>query len=314
MKRNHTLFRKNSRSGFYTLAQTAALFMVALTLGNNLNAQEHVDINMVLIGSTSTTADFDIVLTNDGTTELKFNAIVIRANNAPISSITTPGSTISAIALNNNPDPAWNINGTAPNIVSNMSYLQNGTAFKLNENTNSTSFIPTARPNLPAGVPVTIGRYRLVVNGGTWIPNSQLGFVWHSTAGVVCESDGVLTNFNNSNIRTLRVSAIQSLNVTSSDGNLGIAPNNKLDDKFTFETAVYPNPFDDVIYLELNSDDTNSPVTINVYNAMGMLLDSKDMNLKKDRTIELGLDYAPGVYQVYVTQNELVKISRIVKR
>lgn len=400
-------FDNGSKSSRYTILRTATLFFAALTINTHLNAQEHIDMQMVFVGSTNTTADFDIVLTNDGTTTLNFNAIVLRANNSEISTITTGGSTVTAYALNNNPDPAWSNSGnTGPSVASAIAYNPNGAALKLRESTNSTYFTPGNRPVLPTNVPVNIGRFRFEVTGGTWLPNSALGFSWHHTAGVVCESDGVLTNFNTPTNRTMGVSTLQYLNevnlpttslsqevcgsvVTSPnqlifitevpgatsykirlnggeqeiirpnyafklaqfstinfnteysfdvsveiDGNYGAYgpaciltvnhpddtgvlgfTDNEFDSKsFTFETILAPNPFRDIIHIEVVSDDVSTPINIEVTDATGRQIETRKLNLNFESTFDIGSEYEPGMYQVNVLQNGRVSTSRIIKQ
>ncbi|MGJ8661024.1 MAG: T9SS type A sorting domain-containing protein [Bacteroidota bacterium] len=201
-----------------SLFRNAFLGVFALIVSLNLNAQTHAIMHMEFISSTDTTADFDVILTNDGTTTLNFNAIVLRANNAAITSIATPGAVVDVIALNNNTIPAWTYGGsTWPGLVGDLAYNQLGPAYKLNQSSSST-FFPTqaSRPSLPAGVPVNIGRFRFVVTNGTWIPNSQLGFAWHPTAGIVCSVDNnatILTAMSDISTMTLTSSANQPLNV-----------------------------------------------------------------------------------------------------
>jgi hypothetical protein len=226
MKNYNLTSETNTRLSFTSVFRFALIGMVSLFLSMNTNAQTHADMQMVFVGSTDTTADFDVVLTNDGTTALNFNAIVMRANNATVSTITTSGSTITVIALNNNTIPAWtNSNGTWPAITGNLSYFQTGGSFKLNHSTESTFFNSTNRPSLPANTPVNIGRFRFVVTGGTWIPNSQLGFSWFSNAGIVCSINGapldpVTSNLNTPSTISTGVSANQPLNVPTAGPNI----------------------------------------------------------------------------------------------
>ena len=101
---------------FVTRFTALVALMFAFTTG--VQAQSQITMDMVWVGSTANTADFQVVLTNTGTTALKFNGIIIRGPHALASSITT-GGTISWNALNDNTNPAWN-NGTGawPNLTS----------------------------------------------------------------------------------------------------------------------------------------------------------------------------------------------------
>ncbi len=176
-----------------SLKKCFALAILFTTMSSGLNAQSQITMDMVWVGSTANTADFDIVLTNTGATTLKFNGIIIRGPHAPVASIST-GGTISWNALNNNTNPAWN-NGTAgwPNLASNLPY-STSTAFNLNYSSNNVFFTNVNAPTIPTGAGgINIGRFRVTLTGGTWNPNSEFGFTWHSTAAVIAYVNGATT-------------------------------------------------------------------------------------------------------------------------
>ncbi|UPT71109.1 MAG: T9SS type A sorting domain-containing protein [Flavobacterium sp. JAD_PAG50586_2] len=163
-------------------------FMLFLGLSQSATAQQ-VTMQMVWVGSTATTADFDILLSNtssNGAT-LKFNSIIVRGNHA--ANLLQGGTgTITWAPLNNNTNPEWN-NGTAqwPNVAS-CPYTAGS---RLLNYGSSTAFFTSANaPTIPTGTPVNIGRFRMKVTGGTWVSNSQFGFTFATTAGVVCYING----------------------------------------------------------------------------------------------------------------------------
>jgi hypothetical protein len=82
---------------------------------------------------------------------------------------------------------------------------------------------------------------------------------------------------------------------------------------FLFEAKMYPNPFTDVIRMNVSSDDMESLVSISVYDATGRLVENQTMNLTQQAELQLGENYQPGVYHVNITQNEYTETKRIVK-
>ena len=136
MKNYNLTSETNTRLSFTSVFRFALIGMVSLFLSLNANSQAHADMQMVFVGSTATTADFDVVLTNDGTTTLNFHDMVMRANNNAPGTIATAGSVITVIALNNNPIPAWTVSGlTWPGMTGNLIYNQTYPSFKLNQGT-----------------------------------------------------------------------------------------------------------------------------------------------------------------------------------
>lgn len=171
--------------------KSISLMMVLFAMVFVGHSQTQVTMNMVWVGSTATTADFDVILINTGSTSLKFNGVIVRGNHA--ANLTTAGATITWNALNNNPDPAW-ANGTGsswPNITANLPYTP--ATRLLNYSSNNVFFTNLTAPTIPGGAGVNIGRFRINVSGGTWLPNGEFGFVWATTAAVIAYVNGATT-------------------------------------------------------------------------------------------------------------------------
>jgi Secretion system C-terminal sorting domain/Fibronectin type III domain len=174
------------------MTKSMSLIILFLLICSGVQAQTQITMNMVWVGSTANTADFDVVLINTGTTTLKFNGIIIRGPHAPIATISS-GGTVSWNSLNNNTDPAWNNGiGVWPNQTANLPY-STATAFNLNYSSSNIFFTNANAPTIPTGAGVNIGRFRVTLTGGTWNPNSEFGFVWHSTAAVIAYVNGATT-------------------------------------------------------------------------------------------------------------------------
>jgi hypothetical protein len=134
-----------------------------------------VKMDMEWLSSTTNTADFQIRLTNTGTTVVKLNALIIRGVHAP--KITT--GTITWKALNDNTDPAWL---GWPAVTSNLPYISGQR--KLNFSSATNIFTNETAPIIPTDKGVVVGTFRISTTT-TWNPNTDFKFVWEMTTGGV---------------------------------------------------------------------------------------------------------------------------------
>ena len=135
-----------------------------------------VKMDMEWLSSTTNTADFQIRLTNTGTSVIKLNALIIRGVHSP--KITT--GTITWKALNDNTDPSWL--GWPNKGTTNLPYISGQR--KLNFSSATNIFTNETSPIIPNGTGVVVGTFR-VSTSTTWNPNSNFGFVWEMTTGGV---------------------------------------------------------------------------------------------------------------------------------
>ena len=135
-----------------------------------------VKMDMEWLSSTTNTADFQIRLTNTGTSVVKLNALIIRGVHSP--KITT--GTITWKALNDNTDPSWL--GWPKKGTTNLPYISGQR--KLNFSSATNIFTNETSPIIPTGTGVVVGTFR-VSTSTTWNPNSNFGFVWEMTTGGV---------------------------------------------------------------------------------------------------------------------------------
>ena len=135
-----------------------------------------VKMDMEWLSSTTNTADFQIRLTNTGTSVIKLNALIIRGVHSP--KITT--GTITWKALNDNTDPSWL--GWPKKGTTNLPYISGQR--KLNFSSATNIFTNETSPIIPTGTGVVVGTFR-VSTSTTWNPNSDFGFVWEMTTGGV---------------------------------------------------------------------------------------------------------------------------------
>ncbi|NNT72878.1 hypothetical protein HKT18_11680 [Flavobacterium sp. IMCC34852] len=80
-----------------------------------------------------------------------------------------------------------------------------------------------------------------------------------------------------------------------------------------FEATVYPNPFTTSFSIALETS-SESTVGIKVYDMVGRLVDQRTASVTELKKGFLGDQYPSGVYNVIITQDEVVKTLRIVKR
>ena len=141
----------------------------------NIAPTVSVKMDMEWLGSTTNTADFQIRLTNTGTSVVKLNALIIRGVHSP--KITT--GTITWKSLNDNTDPkllGW------PKVTTNLPY--NSGQRKLNFSSATNIFTNETAPIIPTGTGVVVGTFR-VSTSTTWNLNTDFGFVWEMTSGGV---------------------------------------------------------------------------------------------------------------------------------
>ncbi|WP_282787121.1 T9SS type A sorting domain-containing protein, partial [Flavobacterium croceum] len=73
------------------------------------------------------------------------------------------------------------------------------------------------------------------------------------------------------------------------------------------------NPYTDSFNLDVSGINENA-FEIKIYDMMGRLTETREVQLADFGTIEFGKHYASGVYNVIVTQGENVKTLRVIKR
>ncbi len=79
------------------------------------------------------------------------------------------------------------------------------------------------------------------------------------------------------------------------------------------DAIVFPNPAKESFKVLLTNYEVNQAVTINVYDALGRLMDSKTEQAEVISNFNLGADYAKGIYNVVVMQGNTIKNFKVVK-
>ncbi|HMI06253.1 MAG TPA: T9SS type A sorting domain-containing protein, partial [Flavobacterium sp.] len=80
-----------------------------------------------------------------------------------------------------------------------------------------------------------------------------------------------------------------------------------------FKAAVYPNPFTSEFAIGVTtSSDEN--VQVKVYDMLGKLIESREVKVSELDAQKVGDRYPSGVYNVIVSQGDIVKTLRVIKR
>jgi len=77
--------------------------------------------------------------------------------------------------------------------------------------------------------------------------------------------------------------------------------------------SVYPNPTSGDFNLDLTTV-SSEKITITVYDMLGRLNDTQELDPTESLTIKLGSQYSTGIYNVIITQGTDVKTVRVIKR
>jgi hypothetical protein len=84
-------------------------------------------------------------------------------------------------------------------------------------------------------------------------------------------------------------------------------------DTTVFAVKAYPNPYADTFKLAMDSS-SQERVEVKVYDMIGKLVETRQVNVSELATQEVGARYPSGVYNIIVTQGENVKTLRVIKR
>jgi hypothetical protein len=84
-------------------------------------------------------------------------------------------------------------------------------------------------------------------------------------------------------------------------------------DTTNFNVVTYPNPFTENFNLNLTSS-SEEKVTVMVYDMTGKLLERKEVVPSDLTELQIGTNFASGVYNVIVSQGENIKSLRVIKK
>ncbi len=81
----------------------------------------------------------------------------------------------------------------------------------------------------------------------------------------------------------------------------------------TFEVSAYPNPFENVFNLNLETPNKEE-VTIAVYDMMGKLVETHQVNPMEVANLPIGSNFAAGIYNIIVSQANEMQAIRLIKK
>ena len=80
-----------------------------------------------------------------------------------------------------------------------------------------------------------------------------------------------------------------------------------------FEASTYPNPFNDNFKLDINTS-SEKEIQLLVFDMLGRQMETKVFQMSDLNNLEVGTNYASGVYNVILKQGENIKTLRVIKR
>jgi hypothetical protein len=81
----------------------------------------------------------------------------------------------------------------------------------------------------------------------------------------------------------------------------------------TFEVSAYPNPFDTAFNLSIETPNKED-ITIAVYDMMGKLVETHQVNPMEIANLQIGNNFAAGIYNVIVSQANEMQAIRLIRK
>lgn len=81
----------------------------------------------------------------------------------------------------------------------------------------------------------------------------------------------------------------------------------------SFVVVGNPNPFRNSFTINVKSASEN-PIQYKVYNMIGLLIDSRNVDLSQLENLEIGSNYAAGIYNIIVAQDNNSQTIRMIKQ
>jgi hypothetical protein len=80
-----------------------------------------------------------------------------------------------------------------------------------------------------------------------------------------------------------------------------------------WNVLAYPNPYSKEFMLHLDSFTNNSIINIRIFDALGKLIENYDIPQSQVNNFKFGQNYASGLYEVYISQNQSRTVIKIIK-
>ena len=80
-----------------------------------------------------------------------------------------------------------------------------------------------------------------------------------------------------------------------------------------FKATAYPNPYAEAFKLDVKTS-SEATIVMHVYDMLGKLIETKEVQPSDVNTLEVGASYPSGVYNVIVSQGDSLQTLRVIKR
>jgi hypothetical protein len=80
-----------------------------------------------------------------------------------------------------------------------------------------------------------------------------------------------------------------------------------------FEAIAYPNPFENNFTIEIQTN-SNENVSVKAYDMLGRVVETHETTIYDFYSVEIGTTFSSGVYNIVITQGEISKTIRVIKR
>lgn len=154
----------------------------------------------------------------------------------------------------------------------------------------------------------TMGRFEVTIAGGSPVVYEVAAYNFKlSQTGVA-----VLYNTVYSIRVAAKVGGVWGNYGASCDVTTPAAPITRLKVK-TFDVSAYPNPYETEFNLNIETP-SKEDVNIYVYDMLGKLVDSRQVNYLDVENLHIGGNFAAGIYNVIVSQANEMKSIRLIKK
>lgn len=90
--------------------------------------------------------------------------------------------------------------------------------------------------------------------------------------------------------------------------------NNEEQETGSFDAMTYPNPYDTKFTIALLNYTVNEAITIRVFDVTGKVMEEHTTSPETIRDLEIGSDYAKGLYHILISQGTSTKVMRVIRQ
>lgn len=246
-----------------------------------------------IINTSANTLEFDVYVTNSGSTSLSLGAIqgaVIYDNRM----IAKEATTTFSVVPNANKAGVFSQFNT---ITTKHSKATN----QLRWVQNPVSLLSGKSVNLPLQKKMKFARFRVTSSlplqtdlATKLIPqyDAKIGYT-NLLATVYCNNHSDSIGLKSTSSALNSISSISSIN--------------------TFNAFAIPNPYSESFHLEIQTA-TESTIQVRIYDMLGKLVENRSIEASDIQNVLIGANYPTGIYNVNVSQGENTHTLRIIRR